>query len=202
MSNLKVISAVALAILMTGCTTSSRYYTEERGIIEVINPEMTSSVPVTDSTVTASPPVTALADKAYVDLQESNLRKDVEKSSSQVVRSNNDMFVYMPTADAFNFNGFQLTVYAYGTLNKIASTLLDQEFSHFNVAVYTAPNEYKNPNLNLTEIRARIFTDYLLSRRVPASKISYDPNGITSVNGVSPDVGYVELIIVNDPKLQ
>lgn len=200
------LSLLIAMIVCSGCNTVYKTTDgfSEGSFVETINtpvvnttqtdtqPVIVESVPVVDNNSKAKDPV-------YLKKQEDEFRKDLAESTAAIVKNSNDLYIYIPTVDVFGYGGnsIQPTIYAYNTLNKIAINLLDQEFSTFTVSVYQSAGEYKDPNFNVVEARARVLTNYLLSKGVPSEKIIHSVNSVLPIVGMDTNAGLVEVKIKN-----
>lgn len=200
MNKLTLFICSTLALAVSGCSVTTHYYTEQSGYSEVINDQQLVKNPTVQPSVDPAPvPIEMSAKKkAYLEYQQTEFTKDLDKTGVIINKQGNDLLLYIPVADAYSYNGFQLTTYGYSVLNKIAINLLDQEFSEFTLGVYDGLSTYQNPNYNITEVRARVATDYLLSRKVNPDKIVYKQESIPTPQLIDPTISYVEIRIKND----
>lgn len=196
MNKLTLFICSTLALAVSGCSMTTNYYTEQSGYSEIISNEQVATPPVV--TPESVPVEMSLEKRAYLEYQQTEFTKDLEKTGVIINKQGNDLLLYMPVLEAFGYNSFQLTSYGYNVLNKIGLNMLDQEFSEFTVAVYPGLNGYQNPNYNISEVRARITNDYLISRKVNQNKISYKQEAIAVPPLIDPATPYVEIRIKND----
>lgn len=196
MNKLTLFICSSLALVVSGCSVTTSYYTEQSGYSEIISNEQVVTPPVVAPI--PIPVEMSIEKRAYLETQQAELTKDLEKTGVIINKQGNDLLLYIPVAEAYSYNGFQLTGYGYTVLNKIAINLLDQEFSEFTLGVYDGLSTYHNPNFNIIEARARIATDYLLSRRVNPDKIVYKQESIPVPQLIDPTISYIEIRIKND----
>lgn len=183
----------SLALAVSGCSVTTSYHTEQSGYSEVINND-----PVMTQPVVQAPLEMSIEKRAYLESQQNEFKKDLEKTGVTINKQGNDLLLYIPLLTAYSMNDLQLTSYGYNVLNKIGLNMLDQEFSEFTVSIYDSALNYQNLNFNIIEARARITNDYLISRGVNPNKISYKEEAIPTPPLLDPATAYIEIRIKND----
>lgn len=196
MNKLTLFICSSLALAVSGCAVTTSYYTEQSGYSEIISNDQVVTPPVVEPA--AIPAEMSIQKRAYLETQQAEFTKDLEKTGVIINKQGNDLLLYIPVLDAFSYNGFQLTSYGYTVLNKIGLDMLDQEFSEFVVSVYDGVGGHQDPNFNISEVRARVTNDYLISRRVNQNKISFKQEAIPVPPLIDPTIPYVEIRIKND----
>lgn len=196
MNKLTLFICSSLALAVSGCAVTTNYYTEQSGYSEIISNDQVVTPPV--GAPAAIPAEMSIEKRAYLETQQAEFTKDLEKTGVIINKQGNDLLLYIPVLDAFSYNGFQLTSYGYTVLNKIGLDMLDQEFSEFVVSVYDGVGGHQDPNFNISEVRARVTNDYLISRRVNQNKISFKAEAIPVPSLIDPTISYVEIRIKND----
>jgi len=196
MNKLTLFICSSLALAVSGCAVTTNYYTEQSGYSEIISNDQVVTPPVVAPA--AIPAEMSIEKRAYLETQQAEFTKDLDKTGVIINKQGNDLLLYIPVLDAFSYNGFQLTSYGYTVLNKIGLDMLDQEFSEFVVSVYDGVGGHQDPNFNISEVRARVTNDYLISRRVNQNKISFKAEAIPVPPLIDPTIPYVEIRIKND----
>jgi hypothetical protein len=198
MNKLNLIICSTLALCVSGCSMTTRHYTEQSGFLETTNNDS-----LVQPVIIEQPPAPlemSIEKRAYLESQQTEFTKDLAKDNTGVIinKQGNDLLLYIPVSEAFHYNGFQLTPYGYNVLSKIALNMLDQEFSEFTVSIYDGMSGYKHPDYDIVEVRARVTTDFILSRRVNPDKIHYSPQAIPAPPLIDPLISYIEIRIKND----
>ena len=195
MNKLTLFICSTLALVVSGCSVTTSYYTEQSGYSEIISNDQIVKPPVV---APAIPAEMSIEKRAYLEIQQTEFTKDLAKTGVIINKQGNDLLLYIPVLDAFSYNDFRLTSYGYTVLNKIGLDMLDQEFSEFTVSVYDGVGGHQDPNFNISEVRARVTNDYLISRGVNQNKISYKQEAIPVPPLIDPTIPYVEIRIKND----
>ena len=108
---------------------------------------------------------------AYLDQQEASLRQGLAGSGAEVQRQGDQLIVNLPSQVTFPVNSDQIQPQFYGTLNNIASTLVQYPQSIIDIAGHTDSTGDAAYNQDLSQRRAASVQNYLISRGVQRQRV-------------------------------
>ena len=109
---------------------------------------------------------------AYMDVQESRLRKELANTPVEVRRQGDQIRLTMPSGVTFATNSASLSPNAVSSLNTVADVLTQYPETTITVAGHTDNTGNDRINNPLSENRARSVAGYLTGRGVAAGRIS------------------------------
>lgn len=110
---------------------------------------------------------------AYMDHQESTLRKDLAGSGIEMARSGDNIILTLPEGILFASGKSALTPQARQGLDRLVGPLLRFEKTTVTVCGYTDNVGTRELNQRLSTDRARSVSDYLGQRGIPPQRLSY-----------------------------
>ena len=120
----------------------------------------------------------------YLDNQEKKLRQQMAGTGVEVGRNpDGSVQLIMPGSITFDTNKSNIKPNFYGTLNKVAQTLAEDNQSAILVTGYTDNTGNDSINIPLSQARAQSVKSYLASQGVSASRI--DAQGYGSSNPIA-----------------
>ena len=120
----------------------------------------------------------------YLDNQEKKLRQQMQGTGVEVGRNpDGSVQLIMPGSITFDTNKSNIKPNFYGTLNKVAQTLAEDNQSAILVTGYTDNTGNDSINIPLSQARAQSVKSYLASQGVSASRI--DAQGYGSSNPIA-----------------
>ena len=121
---------------------------------------------------------------AYLDNKEKKLRQQMQGTGVEVGRNaDGSVQLIMPGSITFDTNKSNIKPNFYGTLNKVAQTLAEDNQSAILVTGYTDNTGNDSINIPLSQARAQSVKSYLVSQGVSASRI--DAQGYGSSNPIA-----------------
>ena len=108
---------------------------------------------------------------AYMDVQESKLREQLQGTGVQVVREGDNIRLIMPGNITFETDSYNLKSSFYSTLNSVGVVLAKYTDTTLRVTGYTDNTGSRQYNQTLSEQRARSVADYLATREVLQSRM-------------------------------
>lgn len=108
---------------------------------------------------------------AYMDVQESKLREQLQGTGVQVVREGDNIRLIMPGNITFETDSYNLKTNFYPVLNSVGLVLAKYADTTMRVTGYTDNTGNRQYNQNLSERRARSVADYLATREVAQSRM-------------------------------
>ncbi len=121
---------------------------------------------------------------AYLDNKEKKLRQQMQGTGVEVGRNaDGSVQLIMPGSITFDTNKSNIKPNFYGTLNKVAQTLAEDNQSAILVTGYTDNTGNDSINIPLSQARAQSVKSYLASQGVSASRI--DAQGYGSSNPIA-----------------
>ena len=121
---------------------------------------------------------------AYLDNKEKKLRQQMQGTGVEVGRNTDgSVQLIMPGSITFDTNKSNIKPNFYGTLNKVAQTLAEDNQSAILVTGYTDNTGNDSINIPLSQARAQSVKSYLASQGVSASRI--DAQGYGSSNPIA-----------------
>lgn len=120
----------------------------------------------------------------YLDNKEKKLRQQMQGTGVEVGRNaDGSVQLIMPGSITFDTNKSNIKPNFYGTLNKVAQTLAEDNQSAILVTGYTDNTGNDSINIPLSQARAQSVKSYLASQGVSASRI--DAQGYGSSNPIA-----------------
>ena len=120
----------------------------------------------------------------YLDNKEKKLRAQMAGTGVEVGRnSDGSVQLIMPGSITFDTNKSNIKPNFYGTLNKVAQTLAEDNKSAILVTGYTDNTGNDSINIPLSQARAQSVKNYLASQGVSSSRI--DAQGLGSSNPIA-----------------
>jgi len=116
---------------------------------------------------------------AYMDVQESKLREQLQGTGVQVVREGDNIRLIMPGNITFETDSYNLKSSFYPVLNSVGLVLAKYADTTLRVTGYTDNTGSRQYNQTLSERRARSVADYLVTRELAQSRMY--------VQGLGPD---------------
>ena len=120
----------------------------------------------------------------YLDNKEKKLRAQMAGTGVEVGRNpDGSVHLIMPGSITFDTNKSNIKPNFYGTLNKVAQTLAEDNKSAILVTGYTDNTGNDSINIPLSQARAQSVKNYLASQGVSSSRI--DAQGLGSSNPIA-----------------
>ena len=108
---------------------------------------------------------------AYMDVQESKLREQLQGTGVQVVREGDNIRLIMPGSITFQTDSYNLRPEFYATLNSVALVLSKYADTTIRVTGHTDNTGARQYNQTLSERRANSVADYLATQNVARSRM-------------------------------
>lgn len=107
----------------------------------------------------------------YMDVQEAELRKQLQSSGVSVTRSGDNIILNMPNDVTFGVDQTDLSQRAEQVLNSVALVALEYDDTKLNVIGHTDSSGAASYNLRLSQVRASEVASYLMSRQVASARV-------------------------------
>lgn len=107
----------------------------------------------------------------YMDVQEAELRKQLQSSGVSVSRSGDTIILNMPNDVTFGVDQTDLSQRAQQVLNSVALVALEYDETKLNVMGHTDSSGAASYNLRLSQVRASEVASYLMSQKVPSARV-------------------------------
>jgi len=108
---------------------------------------------------------------AYMDVQESKLRAQLQGTGVQVVREGENIRLIMPGNITFETDSYTLKPSFYPVLDSVGLVLAKYADTTVRVTGHTDNTGSRQYNLSLSENRARSVADYLVTRQVARTRM-------------------------------
>lgn len=108
---------------------------------------------------------------AYMDVQESKLRAQLQGTGVQVLREGDNIRLIMPGNITFNTDSYALKTSFYPVLDSVSLVLAKYNDTSIRVTGHTDSTGGRQLNLNLSEQRGETVANYLASREVARSRM-------------------------------
>ena len=108
---------------------------------------------------------------AYMDVQESKLREQLQGTGVQVVREGDNIRLIMPGSITFQTDSYNLRPEFYATLNSVALVLSKYADTTIRITGHTDDRGSRQYNLTLSEKRADSVANYLVTRDVARGRM-------------------------------
>ncbi|MEZ5570413.1 MAG: OmpA family protein [Halioglobus sp.] len=115
---------------------------------------------------------------AYMDVQESKLREQLQGTGVQVVREGDNIRLIMPGNITFETDSYNLKSSFYSVLNSVGLVLAKYADTTLRVTGYTDNTGNRQYNQTLSEQRARSVADYLVTRGLAQSRMYVQGMGV------------------------
>ena len=174
------IAAVALPLLMVGCTTINPYTGQQQvsravkyGAISSVVCGLVGAVENGQHARNAAAGcgVIGAGVGAYMDVQEAELRQELQGSGVQVERNGDQLDLIMPGNVTFNTNEYSVRPQFQSTLDSVATVLAKYADTRVQVVGHTDSTGSADYNYNLSNRRATSVANYLSGRGVEQSRI-------------------------------
>lgn len=116
---------------------------------------------------------------AYMDYQEAQLRKRLERTGVSVTRQGNDIHLNMPGHLTFATGSHSIKSNFYDVLNSVAIVLSEYDKTYVSVHGHTDSVGKASYNQQLSERRAKTVADYLAAQGVDYRRFSVEGFGET-----------------------
>lgn len=188
-----LITALAAAITVTGCTTINPYTGEEQTSSAVKGGAIGAATGALVGVLSSSKKdrgkgalIGAASGAAlgggigyYMDVQEAKLRQKMKGTGVTVSRDGDQIVLNMPNNVTFDSNSSQLKPAGAQTLNGVAMVLKEYEKTRVNIVGHTDSSGTRQLNMRLSQQRADSVGTNLITQGVDASRLS--------MTGVGPD---------------
>jgi outer membrane protein OmpA-like peptidoglycan-associated protein len=114
---------------------------------------------------------------AYMDVQESKLRAQLQGTGVQVIREGDTIRLIMPGNITFESNSYNLKESFYPVLDSVGLVLSKYADTTMRVSGHTDNTGSRAHNQTLSERRARSVADYLATREVAATRMFIQGRG-------------------------
>jgi outer membrane protein OmpA-like peptidoglycan-associated protein len=174
------IAALALPLLMLGCTTINPYTGQQQvsravkyGAISSVVCGLVGAVENGQHARNAAAGcgVIGAGVGAYMDVQEAELRQELQGSGVQVERNGDQLDLLMPGNVTFNTNEYTVRPQFQSTLDSVATVLAKYADTRVQVVGHTDSTGSADYNYNLSNRRATSVANYLSGRGVEQSRI-------------------------------
>ena len=108
----------------------------------------------------------------YMDVQEAELRKQLQSSGVSVTRSGDNIILNMPNDVTFGVDQTDLSQRAQQVLNSVVLVALEYDETKLNVMGHTDSSGAESYNLRLSQVRASEVANYLTQHKVPAVRVA------------------------------
>lgn len=108
----------------------------------------------------------------YMDVQEAELRKQLQSTGVSVTRSGDNIILNMPNEVTFGVDQSQLSARAKQVLNSVALVAKEYDETRLNIVGYTDSTGSESYNLRLSQVRASEVANYLMSQNVAPGRIA------------------------------
>lgn len=108
----------------------------------------------------------------YMDVQEAELRKQLQSTGVSVTRSGDNIILNMPNEVTFGVDQSQLSTRAQQVLNSVALVAKEYDETRLNIIGYTDSTGSESYNLRLSQVRASEVANYLMSQNVAPVRIA------------------------------
>ena len=108
---------------------------------------------------------------AYMDHQESELRRELEGTGVRVVRDGDQIQLVLPGNITFNTNEYSIKSNFYDVLNSVAQVLYKYKDTELDIIGYTDSQGSEDYNIRLSDNRAKSVKYYLTSQDVNPARL-------------------------------
>ncbi|ABO22779.1 OmpA family protein [Shewanella loihica] len=108
----------------------------------------------------------------YMDVQEAELRKQLQSTGVSVTRNGDNIILNMPNEVTFGVDQSVLSSRAKNVLDSVALVAKEYDETMLNVMGFTDSSGSESYNLRLSQVRAAEVANYLMSREIKSQRIS------------------------------
>jgi outer membrane protein OmpA-like peptidoglycan-associated protein len=108
---------------------------------------------------------------AYMDHQETELRRELEGTGVRVVRNGDQIQLVLPGNVTFNSNEYSIKGNFYSVLNSVAKVLYKYKDTDLDIVGYTDSQGSNEYNFKLSDDRARSVKNYLVNQNVDPTRL-------------------------------
>ncbi|MFK8011274.1 MAG: OmpA family protein [Marinicellaceae bacterium] len=108
---------------------------------------------------------------AYMDHQESELRRELEGTGVRVERQGDQIQLILPGNITFNSNEYSIKSNFYPVLNSVAKVLYKYKDTELEIIGFTDSQGSEDYNMRLSEDRARNVKNYLVNQEVNSARL-------------------------------
>lgn len=116
----------------------------------------------------------------YMDIQEAELRKQLQSTGVRVIRDGDNIILSMPNEVTFGVDQTVLSGRAKDVLNSVVLVVKEYDETKLNVIGFTDSTGSKSYNLRLSQVRASEVSQYITSQKVSGSRVSATGMGVAS----------------------
>lgn len=113
----------------------------------------------------------------YMDVQEAELRKQLQSTGVSVTRNGDNIVLNMPNELTFGVDQSNLSQRAKQVLNSVALVATEYDETKLNVLGFTDSSGSDAYNLRLSQVRASEVANYLMSQKIDSQRISSEGLG-------------------------
>ncbi len=183
----RLLTPLAVAVLVAGCATSDPYGGQTQRSSTATGTGIGAAVGAAAGALSGSgstsrrdraligAAVGAVAGAgvgAYMDRQEQQLRNNLQGSRIEIDRRGDDIVLNMPSSVTFGFDSSELTADARSALNEVANVLAQYTDTRVNIAGHTDSVGDPNYNQRLSERRAQSVGSYLSQNGVSSTRLN------------------------------
>lgn len=107
----------------------------------------------------------------YMDVQEAELRQQLQSTGISVTRDGDNIVLNMPNAITFEFDKTELNPRAMQALHNVALVAKEYDKTVLNVYGFTDSSGSESYNLRLSQVRASEVSNYLIREGVTANRV-------------------------------
>ena len=108
----------------------------------------------------------------YMDVQEAELRKQLQSTGVSVTRNGDNIVLNMPNEVTFGVDETNLSQAAKNVLNSVALVAQEYDETNLNILGFTDSTGSESYNLRLSQVRASEVGNYLATQTVASQRIS------------------------------
>ncbi|MCG9721263.1 OmpA family protein [Shewanella sp. Isolate7] len=108
----------------------------------------------------------------YMDVQEAELRKQLQSTGVSVTRNGDNIILNMPNEVTFGVDQSVLSSRAKNVLDSVALVAKEYDETMLNIMGFTDSSGSESYNLRLSQVRAAKVANYLMSREIENQRIS------------------------------
>lgn len=177
----KTIILIMFSMLMAACTTNDPYTGEQKvrksvkyGAAGAIVCGLIGATRNSTSARNAAAGCGAIGAGigAYMDHQESELRRELEGSGVRVVRDGDQIQLVMPSNITFNTDEYLIKDNFFETLDAVGKVLYKYKDTQLDVIGHTDSTGNDNYNMTLSQRRANSVASYLENQGIPANRLA------------------------------
>ncbi len=183
----RLLTPLAVAILLAGCATSDPYGGQTQRSSTAMGTGIGAAIGAAAGALSGDGS-TSRRDRAligaavgaaagagvgaYMDRQEQQLRDNLQGSRIEIDRRGDDIVLNMPSSVTFGFDSAELTADARSALNEVANVLTQYTDTRVNIAGHTDSTGDASYNQRLSERRAQSVGSYLSQNGVSSMRLN------------------------------